>query len=336
MKVDQIYKGASNGQSKLPAFMFYVGDHMKDAGVRSSSLQARGLWWEMLCFSHEGNPRGYLTNATGKAISLEQLSRLVGESPEVVKTLLQELEDNGVFSRTAEGVIYCRRMVRDESKRAKCSEAGKRGGNPTLIGGVKGETKGRGNGDVNRKPTPSSSVSISDSEDLKTVTHTREAAGKSICPNGPSPAFQQFKTIYPRWRGEVAAWAAWQAEVLRLVSERGITDVEAEQLLLNAAIRFRDSPSGMPPPTPHDEDFRLGPERWLKEGHHVDSDAELAKPNRRSDRTRGGARRTPTKPAASANDDGESLADIFDRCNAATERLEAGTAGAIPSAQAAG
>ena len=121
----------------------------------SSSLKSRGLWWEMLCFMHEGNPRGFLTTATGKAITLEQLGRLVGETADEVSILLQELEDNGVFSRTAEGVIYSRRMVRDESKRNKCSEAGKRGGNPTLMGRVKGEAKG----EAKPKQIPSSSVS---------------------------------------------------------------------------------------------------------------------------------------------------------------------------------
>ncbi|MGH6830176.1 MAG: hypothetical protein ACREDG_03375, partial [Methylocella sp.] len=67
-----------------------------------------------------------------RACVADDLARLTGESTVGVSALLAELEQSGVFSRTGKGIIYSRRMVRDE-KRAKISaENGKLGGNPSL------------------------------------------------------------------------------------------------------------------------------------------------------------------------------------------------------------
>lgn len=122
---------------------------MKDPAVRSVSYAARGLWMDMLSLMHQSDRRGYL-QVNGKPVNAELLARLTGaistpteSSTDVVSRLLQELEDSGVYSRTDTGIIYNRRMVRDEHKRALCAEAGKKGGgNPTFKGLPKGHNKG--------------------------------------------------------------------------------------------------------------------------------------------------------------------------------------------------
>lgn len=153
---------------KRPATQFYWADHFRDPGIRASSLSARGLWWDMLCMMHEGEPYGYLT-VGGAKVSDVQLARMVGETPAITLDLLKELEDNRVFSRTETGVIFCRRMVRDEAKRSLHAEAGKMGGNPKLTGEdkpqvkvqVKPRDKLTDENPGNQKPTPSSSSSTS-------------------------------------------------------------------------------------------------------------------------------------------------------------------------------
>jgi len=143
---------------KLPSFQFYPGDWMKDPGLRSVSVESRGLWIDMLCLLFESGRRGYLQHSTGKPVSDEQLARMTGCSAEQVSRLLRELEDSGVFSRTEHGTIYSRRMIRDERKRSACSEAGKKGGgNPTF----KGQSKGGCKGGPKQNPNPSSSASSS-------------------------------------------------------------------------------------------------------------------------------------------------------------------------------
>ena len=115
---------------------------MKDPGLRSVSLEARGLWIDMLCLLFESGRRGYLQHSTGKPVSDEQLARMTGSSSELVSRLLQELEDSGVFSRTEHGTIYSK---------------------PTLKGHSKGDSKGDCKGGSKQKPTPSSSTSFSSS-----------------------------------------------------------------------------------------------------------------------------------------------------------------------------
>jgi biotin operon repressor len=108
--------------SKLPAFQFYPGDWMKDPALRSTSVAARGLWTDMLCLMFESVRRGYLQHATGKPWTPDQLARVTGCSADEVSRLLQELEDSGVFSSTEHGVVYSRRMVREEKERQRAAE----------------------------------------------------------------------------------------------------------------------------------------------------------------------------------------------------------------------
>lgn len=118
-------------KQKRPAYQFYPGDEDRDAGVRACSLVAYGLWKRMLNLMHDGAPYGHLTSR-GKAMEISELARLVGASSTTVKKALAELEDRGVFSRTDQGVIYSRRMVRDEHIRIVRAQAGNKGGNPAL------------------------------------------------------------------------------------------------------------------------------------------------------------------------------------------------------------
>lgn len=151
---------------KRPATQFYWADHFRDPGIRASSAGARGFWWDMLCMMHEGEPYGHLT-VGGVKVSDAQIARMTGETPSVALDLLKELEDNRVFSRTDAGVIFCRRMVRDERKRALHAEAGKMGGNPKLVvkrkvnPEVKPGDKSTKESPGNQKQTPSSSSSTS-------------------------------------------------------------------------------------------------------------------------------------------------------------------------------
>ncbi len=136
---------------KYPWFKFFSGDYLGDSGVRSVSLAARGLWADMLCLMHQSAHPGHLAQSSGQAFSDAQLARIVGGAAAEVAKLLRELEDSSVFSRTPEGVIFCRRMVRDTDKRDKCAEAGRRGGgNPNLhpneAAPINGTFKGEGKG----------------------------------------------------------------------------------------------------------------------------------------------------------------------------------------------
>ena len=161
---------------KRPAFQFYPSDWRKDPALSACSLAARGLWIELMCIAHESDAYGHLS-INGKAMSAPQLARMVGESQPAISKLLAELSDAGVFSRTEQGVIYSRRMVKDEHIRNVRSEAGRLGGNPDLLGQKVKQNK-------KQIPTPSSSSSSSSSDNT---------------PKAPKGAdrFPEFWTAWP-------------------------------------------------------------------------------------------------------------------------------------------
>ncbi len=112
--------------SKLPAMQFYPGDWLRDVDLRTCSLAARGLWLDMLCLMWQAPRRGYLQQSSGNAITTEMLARAVGTGTDDVAGLLQELESAGVFSHGEHGMIYSRRMVREETERAGARERQRR------------------------------------------------------------------------------------------------------------------------------------------------------------------------------------------------------------------
>jgi hypothetical protein len=118
-----------------PWMKWYPADWRSDPRLRMCSLAARGLWQEMLCVMHEATPRGFLL-VNGNAPTDRQLAGLAGCSAREVVKLLAELEAAGVFSRDEVGVVFSRRMVKDEERASRDRANGRQGGSPILKGGV--------------------------------------------------------------------------------------------------------------------------------------------------------------------------------------------------------
>ena len=155
--------------TKRPAFQFYPGDWLRDTGLRSCSAAARGLWMDILCFMHEGSPYGYL-KVNHKVILSPNLARMCGLTLQETEGCLAELAEAGVFEIDEEGVIFSRRMIRDEELRNKRAACGHLGGNPTLKDNHKVSVCL--SNEVKQKPTPSSSSSSSSSN-----TTSKEVVG---------------------------------------------------------------------------------------------------------------------------------------------------------------
>lgn len=185
---------------KRPAFQFYPSDWRNDPGLRLCSAAARGLWVDMLCLMHEGEPYGHLT-ILGRQMTAESLGKLVGESTASVKKWLAELEANDVFSRDDQGVIFSRRMIRDEAVREaratggeaggrhghKGAEHGKKGGRPPKIkGGENGD--GRGDAKPPLKPPPSSSSSSPSSKSSEDIKSSGGETAAVVVPIDPDKA----------------------------------------------------------------------------------------------------------------------------------------------------
>ena len=119
---------------KRPAIQFYPKEWIWDLELRQCSPAARGLWVDLMCLMHEGEPYGHLT------VPLDVILRVAGLTERAYRPLLAELETDRssgkrVAYRTDAGVIYSKRMVRDEERRAFNSLNGRKGGNPNLVPG---------------------------------------------------------------------------------------------------------------------------------------------------------------------------------------------------------
>jgi len=120
--------------SKLK-FQFNPTDWLGDTFLRGCSAGARGVWVDMLCIMFESSQPGLLL-INGSHPSQKQLSRIFGCSVLELNRYLSELQEAGVFSRNAEGVIFCRKMVRGAQISQIRKDSGSLGGNPLLIPAV--------------------------------------------------------------------------------------------------------------------------------------------------------------------------------------------------------
>ncbi len=95
---------------------FWWQDWQNDKCLRMCSIAERGLWMECLCIAHEGEPYGHL-RLNGRSLGPADLADMITKTNvKEVTRLLAGLESRGVFSRTEDGTIYSRRMVKDHDQ----------------------------------------------------------------------------------------------------------------------------------------------------------------------------------------------------------------------------
>jgi len=200
---------------KRPSFQFYPSDWLRDTALRTCSCEARGLWMDMICFMHEGNPYGYL-KVNRKVILPANLAVMVGVNLQDAERLLAELEECGVFERDEDGCIFSKRMVRDESLRNARAQGGKLGGNPALI---KRKVNLKDNPKVEnedkQKPTPSSSSSPSSSKfiipSLDEITEYIRSISANVDPvkfhsHYESNGWMVGKNKMKSWKAAITTW----------------------------------------------------------------------------------------------------------------------------------
>jgi uncharacterized protein YdaU (DUF1376 family) len=113
----------SSKKDDLPAMPFYVGDWLKAPDVQCLSYELKGIWFEMLCYMWESKQRGVLNYTT------EELARLLRMDTVLLEQKLKQLSSKNIFSvRESDGLIFCRRMVRDQEIREIRIKSGKKGG----------------------------------------------------------------------------------------------------------------------------------------------------------------------------------------------------------------
>lgn len=192
---------------KRPSFQFYPADWRKDAALQSCSLAAQGLWVNMMCVAHECEPYGHLV-INSRPMTGQQIARLVGLSAKDFAALFDELDAAGVASKTDEGAIYSRRMVRDEDVRAKRAAGGADGAEHGVKGAVHGSKggrpkKARGVSEPPLNPPPSSSSSPSGNSEAAASDAAAAAAADPAKVVDPDP-----KAKTPEEMAKAELWRA--------------------------------------------------------------------------------------------------------------------------------
>lgn len=242
---------------RRPAFQFYPADWRKDMALQSCSVAARGLWIDMMCIAHECDPYGHLT-VNGKPMTAAQIGRHTGLSEREAAKLIAELEAAGVTSRTQEGALFSRRMVRDEDVRSRRADGGKAGSEHGIKGaehGIKGGRPATGRGVLKPPSEPPPSSSSSSSENTGSFATSPTDVGKF------PPGFDQFWAAYPRKVGKDAAAKAF--------ARRRIDGALLTTVLL-ALSRQALSPQW----TRDGGQFIPHPATWLTQGRWQDEDGD--------------------------------------------------------------
>ena len=184
------------GGDKRPAFQFYPGDYRTDIDLHRCSLAARGLWIEMMCLMHHGEPYGHLQTSGGGVITAEELARLTGASISGVVGCLAELSVRGVYSVTSTGIIYSRRMVLDAKAHAAFRERGSAGGRASAAKRWGSKYDDEGNPVVTTGVTKNVTKGVTKSNQVVT-----EKSNSPSPPPSPPPS--------PKKRTALEAGSAW-------------------------------------------------------------------------------------------------------------------------------
>lgn len=107
-----------------------------DRRLKLVSREARSVWLDLCGMIYEAEDMGRLS-IDGRPYTEAELGDLLDEDVRVVRRTLKELEKAGVFSRTEDGFIQSRRILREEVRRTSGRSFGKLGGNPALKTGDK-------------------------------------------------------------------------------------------------------------------------------------------------------------------------------------------------------
>lgn len=213
--------------------------------LRMCSLAARGLWADLLAIMHGATPYGHLA-VNGRAPTAKQIASLVGMTTErEVASLLTEMEEAGVFSRSPSGLIYCRRMVRDGAAREKGKATGSLGGNPMLIG----NNHEKDNVNSSDRITEIGERGLSPPVNPEKREERREGEEKRASLSGASEKknFDRFLAAYPNKADPDAAWRAWLKAIL---------NADPEEIIAGVSVY----------PFKPDPGFHPKPAKWLNDG----------------------------------------------------------------------
>ncbi|GAD09176.1 uncharacterized protein conserved in bacteria [Gluconobacter frateurii NBRC 103465] len=258
---------------------FWWQDWQRDPALRMCSLAARGAWIEILCLMADANPVGHLL-VNGRTPNMRQLAAVLGCSEKDANKLVAELEENGVFSRSDDGTIYSRRMVRDKAISDEASANGKKGGNPQIkpkkAPKVKPEEDEGLTPSLNQEPTPTlkhqEAEAEADTERKNSLRELESASGDASPGQAVAVATKATKTkracrLPENWHPS--------PEQIQFARENGVDPVKT------AAV-FRDYWLGVPGSRGSKLDWDATWRNWVRRDQDIRPTARATQADRRA------------------------------------------------------
>lgn len=119
-------------ESRHSYIAFYGRDWLGDSMLRMCTANERGVWIDLLCVMMSGVPYGHLA-INNRAMTDSEVARVIGLDEKAYKDIFHSLLEKGIPSKTNDGIVYSRRLVRDHKRFTDGSKYGKKGGgNPAL------------------------------------------------------------------------------------------------------------------------------------------------------------------------------------------------------------
>lgn len=175
----------SSGRSVVST-RWYWSDWLSDSTLRACSYAARGLWQDMLCIAGSNKHDYGFVSLNGRNLDERTIARMTNGTESEVHELIAELEKNGVLSRDRRGVIYCRRMVREEKNKRN----GRLGAAATNL---KNKEK------QNSPPAPSTDTDTdTKKEGVAEATPARSRKRAPRESDWPSDYVERFWRLYPK------------------------------------------------------------------------------------------------------------------------------------------
>lgn len=92
------------------------------ADTTNLSWETRAFWFELVILMHESPRRGFLIKPNGRPWRSEDLMERFKLTQEQLTKMRDEIEAAQLWSRDGSKVPYCRRMIREEERKAKARE----------------------------------------------------------------------------------------------------------------------------------------------------------------------------------------------------------------------
>jgi hypothetical protein len=163
---------------------WFWSDWSGDEAVRRLTPAERGLWIDLLAIAAAAIPAGYVVDARGEPVAVEEIARFANCSAAEASSLIDGILIKGAASRDRTGRLYSRRIVRDVELSVKRRRAGLDGAAATklkwqALNGVPEHLPGHVPRQTGRAPLPKERLTSSFTGAAREAA-VRDTAGSSV------------------------------------------------------------------------------------------------------------------------------------------------------------